>query len=69
MSVWRDEHDPLYRTSDDVPSYWKEDATALVKAGAVKGDGINSFGLRHSELKAAIVIKRYTDYLLSRRSE
>jgi hypothetical protein len=33
------------------------------------GDGINSFGLRRSELKAAIVSKRYTDYLLSKRSE
>jgi hypothetical protein len=69
ISVWRDENDPLYRTSDDVPSYWKEDAAQLIMAGAVLGDGINSFGLRRSELKAAIVSKRYTDYLLSKRSE
>lgn len=64
MYAWLDENDPLYKTLDDVPTYWREDAAELVKAGAVKGDGINSFGLSHSELKAAIISKRYTDYLL-----
>jgi hypothetical protein len=66
MNIWLDENDPLYKTLDEVPAYWREDAAELVKAGAVKGDGINSFGLSHSELKAVIVSKRYTDYLLSK---
>ncbi|MPM07613.1 hypothetical protein SDC9_53919 [bioreactor metagenome] len=61
MDTWQDQNDPLYRTLDDVPSYWKDDATALVKAGAIKGDGVISFGVRASTLKAAIINKRYTD--------
>ena len=61
MNTWQEENDPLYKTLDDVPSYWKDDATALVKAGAIKGDGVNSFGVRQSVLKAAIICKRYTD--------
>ena len=58
MSTWQDENDPLYKTLDDVPSYWKEDAAALVETGAIKGDGVNSFGVRASVLKAAIINKR-----------
>lgn len=61
MDTWRDQNDPLYRTLDDVPAYWKDDAAALVNAGAIKGDGVNSFGVRASILKAAIINKRYTD--------
>ncbi len=63
MSAWQEQNDPLYKTLDDVPSYWKEDATALVKAGAIKGDGVNSFGTRRSVLNADIVNKRYSDSL------
>lgn len=63
MNTWKDENDPLYKTLDDVPSFWKEDAAALVKAGAIKGDGVNSFGIRQSVLKAVIVNKRYTDII------
>ena len=61
MDVWQDQNDPLYKTLEDVPSYWKDDAAALVKAGAIKGDGTNSFGIRQSVLKAAIINKRYLD--------
>jgi hypothetical protein len=61
MSTWQDQNDPIYKTLDDVPAYWKEDAAALVKAGAIKGDGVNSFGVRSSTLKAAIINKRYVD--------
>ena len=66
LTAWQDKYNPLYKTLDDVPPYWWEDAAALVRAGAVKGDGINSFGLRRSELKVAIVSKRYADFLLSK---
>ena len=61
MSTWQEQNDPLYKTLDDVPSYWKEDASALVAAGAIKGDGVNSFGVRASVLKAAIINKRYAE--------
>jgi len=44
-----------------VPAYWKDDADALVKAGAIKGDGVKSFGIRSSTLKAVIINKRYAD--------
>lgn len=61
MNIWQEQNDPLYKTLDDVPSYWKDDAAALVKSGAIKGDGIYSFGIRQSVLKAAIINKRYVD--------
>ena len=61
MDTWQEQNDPLYKTLDDVPSYWKDDADALVKAGAIKGDGVYSFGVRQSALKAAIINKRYAD--------
>lgn len=65
MNTWKDENDPLYKTLADVPSFWKEDAAALVEAGAVKGDGINSFGIRQSILKAVIINKRYADIMMT----
>ena len=61
MSTWQDQNDPLYKTLEDVPSYWKDDAEALVQACAIKGDGVNSLGVRANTLKAAIINKRYTD--------
>jgi N-acetylmuramoyl-L-alanine amidase CwlA len=61
MTTWQDQNDPLYKTLDDVPSYWKDDAAVLVAAGAIKGNGTNSFGVRSSTLKATIINKRYTD--------
>ena len=61
MNTWQNQNDPLYRTLDDVPACWKDDAIALVKAGAIKGDGVNSLGVRASTLKAAIINKRYAD--------
>jgi hypothetical protein len=61
MNAWQDQNDPFYKTLYDVPTYWKDDAAALVKAGAIKGDGINSLGVRQSTLKAAIINKRYAD--------
>lgn len=64
MNVWLDKNDPLYKTLDDVPSWWKDDTAALVKVGAIKGDGVNSLGVRQSTLKAAIINKRYADNLI-----
>jgi hypothetical protein len=61
MDTWQDQNDPLYKTLDDVPSYWRNDASILVKTGAIKGDGVNSLGIRASILKTAIINKRYID--------
>jgi hypothetical protein len=61
MDAWLEHNDPLYRTLDDVPAYWKDDAAALVRAGAIRGDGVNNLGVRASALKAAIIAKRYSD--------
>jgi hypothetical protein len=66
MNIWQDENDPLYKTLDDVPAYWKEDAAALVETGAIRGDGTNSFGVRQCVLKAAIVNKRYIDGIIGK---
>jgi hypothetical protein len=61
MNVWLDKNDPLYKTLDDVPSWWKDDTAAIVKVCAIKGDGVNSLGVRQSTVKATIIIKRYAD--------
>lgn len=61
MDTWQAEYDPLYETLDDVPSYWRNEVKNLVDSGVIKGDGINSLGLRRSTLKAAIICKRYLD--------
>ena len=61
MAGWQDQNDPLYKTLDDVPSYWRDDAATLVKVGAIKGDGVNILGIRQSVLKATIINKRYVD--------
>lgn len=63
MSTWQDQNDPLYKTLEDVPSYWNDDAAALVKAGAIKAMTVSTasaFG-RVGALKAAIINKRYVD--------
>ena len=69
MMSYRDENDPLYKTLDDVPPYWKDDAAHLVSKGAIKGDNVHSLGIRRSELKAVIISKRYADSLLGLSAE
>lgn len=61
MDNWQAEYDPLYETLDDVPEYWRDEVEKLVNSGVIKGDGINSLGLRRSTLKSAIICKRYID--------
>ena len=63
MNTWQEQNDPLYKTLDEVPSYWRDDIAAFVKAGAIKGDGVNSLGVHQSVIKAAIINKRYADSL------
>ena len=56
-----DSVNPLYTSLDQVPDYWREEAAALVAAGAIQGDGENPIAIRREALQAAIVNKRYTD--------
>ncbi len=59
MDNWQNQNNPLYATLDDVPDYWRDEAAMLVSAGVIKGDGVNSFGLRRETLRALIICKRY----------
>lgn len=58
----RDETDPFYDDLKDVPPYWKPEVEALMKVGAIKGDGVHEVGKRRSELEAMIPAARYVDW-------
>lgn len=58
----REETDPFYANLDDVPSYWRPEVEAMMRVGAIRGDGINSVGKRRSELEAMIPAARYVDW-------
>lgn len=58
---WMAQNNPIYKTIEEVPSYWREETKALVSAGAILGDGTYPLGIRRETLKAAIITKRYTD--------
>lgn len=58
----RDETDPFYANLEDVPSYWQPEVEAMMKVGAIRGDGVNSVGKRRSELQAMIPAARYVDW-------
>lgn len=52
---------PLYKTIDDVPDYWKQDVRALLDCGAINGgtaDNPDDVNMRDEALKAAIVAYR-----------
>ena len=40
-------------------SLYNDNIKISEQAGAIKGDGVNSFGVRQTVLKAAIINKRY----------
>lgn len=56
-----DQVNPLYTSLTQVPEYWREEAAALMRAGAIQGDGVNPIYIRSEQLQAIIVAKRYTD--------
>lgn len=56
-----DQVNPLYTSLTQVPSYWRDEAAALMQAGAIQGDGVNPIYIRSEQLQAIIVAKRYTD--------
>ena len=52
---------PLYKTIDDVPSYWQQDVREMLDSGAINGgtaDNPNDVNMRHEALQAAIVARR-----------
>ena len=52
---------PLYKTIDDVPSYWQKDVREMLDSGAINGgtaDNPNDVKMRHEALQAAIVAYR-----------
>ena len=52
---------PLYKTIDDVPDYWKQSVREMLDSGAINGgtaDNPNDVNMRHEALQAAIVARR-----------
>lgn len=56
-----DEINPLYTSLTQVPDYWRAEAAELMRAGAIKGDGVNPIAIRRDTLQAVIINKRYID--------
>ena len=55
------EVNPLYKTIDDVPDYWKQAVREMLDCGAINGgtaDNPNDVNMRHEALQAAIVAHR-----------
>lgn len=49
---------PTYHKVDQVPEYWQEDIRELVDKGIIRGGLAGDLELRHSDAKAAVLIKR-----------
>lgn len=52
---------PLYKTIDDVPDYWKQETRALLDCGAINGgtdDNPDDINMRHEVLQAVIAANR-----------
>lgn len=55
------EKNPTYNTLEEIPDYWRDDVKELVEMGVINGVGGGKLGLTHSEVKAAIIVKRFYD--------
>lgn len=49
---------PLYQSLAEVPDYWKEEVSAMMQSGAVRGDGRHELYIRHDALQAAVIAYR-----------
>ena len=61
-----DEMNPIYKDVKDVPSYWREQAQAMLDAGAINGgtpaeENPTDMNIRKETLKAAIIATAYHD--------
>lgn len=52
---------PLYKTLEDVPEYWRSDVEALMKEGIIQGTGGGVLGMREAEVKAAVMVHRLAE--------
>jgi len=51
---------PLYISLAQVPDYWREDVAAMMKSGAIKGDGKHEISIRRDALQAVVIAYRMT---------
>lgn len=49
---------PLYTSLAQVPDYWREEVSDMIRSGAVKGDGKQELSIRRDALQAAVVAYR-----------
>lgn len=49
---------PLYTSLAQVPDYWREEVSDMIRSGAVKGDGKHEISIRRDALQAAIIAYR-----------
>jgi len=49
---------PLYTSLAQVPDYWRDEVAAMMKAGAMKGDGKHEIAIRKESLQAVIIAYR-----------
>ncbi|MGI6361002.1 MAG: C39 family peptidase [Bacillota bacterium] len=52
------EANPLYKDIADVPTYWRDDVSALSKAGIIKGENGHKVFMRREALKPIIIAYR-----------
>ena len=55
---WYDRVNPYYKTSDDVPEWWRDETRKLLDSGAINGgtdDNPNDVNMRMETLQAIIV--------------
>lgn len=48
----------VYRTLEDVPDYWREEVAALMKAGAIQGDGTGKLHITETAAQVMAVLER-----------
>lgn len=49
---------PTYHKVSEVPDYWRKDIQELVDKGVIRGGTAGDLELRHSDAKAAVLVKR-----------
>lgn len=49
---------PLYTNLAQVPDYWREEVSDMMKSGAIKGDGKHEISIRKESLQSAVIAYR-----------
>lgn len=50
-----------YKSIEDVPEFWREEIAALIKAGAIKGDGTGALNLNQTAAQVLAAVARLHD--------